>query len=144
MAKERTRDDVELDLEWEKKQKKLLLICTAICCGLGLIIGVVAGIAEGDLETFLLGSFCGIWFGTGIGLAISYFPIIPHMFKQRVKEGGGCLGEGCFDSVKDLLIGILIWLVIFSALGPIGFLVRFLLSNHKIKKYEKELSGFGQ
>jgi len=140
MAKERTREDVEWDLKWEKGQKKLLLICSAICTGIGLIIGVVYGISEGELSLI----FMGIWFGAGAGNAISYLPAIPHMFKRSVMEGGGCLGEGCLESVKDLLIGIVIWLVIFSFLGPIGLLIRVLIGNSKIKRYEEELSGYGQ
>jgi hypothetical protein len=148
MAKERTRDDVEWELEWEKKQKKILLICSAIFCGLGIIGGVAFGIAMGSGDiviNIIAGVFVyGVWLGTGIGGAISYIPHIPHMFKQSVREGGGCLGEGCFDSVTGLLKGILIWLVIFSVLGPVGLLIRFLLAKHKIKQLEKELSGFGQ
>jgi len=142
MAKrERTKEYVEWELEWEKKEKKLLLICTAICSGLGLIIGVVAGIQSGEEIATIIGIIiAGIWIGTGIGLVISYFPHIPHMFKQRVQESGGCFGEGCMDNVTDLIKGLLIWLVILSALGPIGFLVRYLMGNHTIKKLEKELS----
>jgi len=113
MAKERTREDVESELWWEKKQKKLLLICTAIFAGIGIIIGLVLGISEGDTGTIFAGFFGGLWIGTGVGGAISYLPEIPHMFKQSVKEGGGCFGEGCFDSVKDLLLGILVWMGIF-------------------------------
>jgi hypothetical protein len=145
MTKERTRDDIERELEWEKKWKKILLICAAICAGIGIIIGAILGITEiGDIEGFFGGFFGGLWIGTGVGNIISYLPGIPHMFKQRVKEGGGCLGEGCFDSVKDFLIGLLLWMGIFTVLGPIGLLIRFLLSNHSIKKLEKELSEFGQ
>jgi len=145
MATEKTRDDIEWELEWEKKEKKLLLICTAICAGIGIIIGAIAGITEGGgAESFFGMGFLGLWIGAGVGGAISYLPSIPHMFKQRVKEGGGCLGEGCFDTVKNLLIGILIWLVIFSLLGPIGLLIRILLANRKIKQLEKLLSEFGQ
>jgi len=136
MAKERTKEDVEWELAWEKKEKKLLLICTAICAGIGLIIGIIAGISEGSAGIII----AGLWIGTGVGLAISYFPSIPHIFKETVKESGGCFGEGCIDNVIYLLKGILVWLGIFSALGPIGFLIRYLMSNHKIKKLENELS----
>ena len=140
MAKERTREDVEWDLKWEKGQKKLLLICSAICTGIGLIIGVVFGMSEGELSMI----FAGIWIGSGVGNAISYFPAIPHGFKQSVREGGGCLGGGCLDSVLDFLKTIVIWLLIISALGPIGMLIRVLIGNSKIKRYEEELSGYGQ
>jgi len=140
MAKERTRDDVEWELEWEKKNKKFFLICCAVCTGIGLIAGIVMAIIEGN-PIYVLGL---LWVGTGVGNIITYIPYIPHMFKQSVREGGGCFGEGCFESVKDFLIGILIWMGIFTVLGPIGLLIRFLWSNHRIKKLEEELSEFGQ
>jgi len=146
MVKERTREDIEWDLEWEKRWKKILLICSAIFCGLGIIIGAVLGITEGGgIEGFLGGFFGGLWVGTGVGGFISYIPNIPHALKRAAREGGGCSNsDGCFESVKDLLIGILIWLVVLSMLGPIGLLVRFLWGKYKIKKFERELSEFGR
>jgi hypothetical protein len=142
MARERTREDVEWELEWEKGNKKFFLICSAICAGIGLIIGAITGITStGGIEGFFAGFFGGLWIGAGVGNIISFFPRFPHMFKQSVREGGGCFGEGCFDSVKQLLIGVLVWMVIFSALGPIGTLIRFLWCNHSIKKLEKLLNG---
>jgi len=140
MAEERTREYVEWELEWEKKQKKFFLICCAICAGIGLIVGIVMAISDGA-PMYVLGGF---WIGTGAGNIISYLPAIPHAFKQKVKEGGGCFGEGCFESVKNLLIGLLLWMGIFTVLGPIGLLIRFFISNHSIKKLENELSEFGQ
>jgi len=139
MAEEkRTKEDVESDLQWEKFQKKLLLIGSAICCGIGLIYGLIN--AHGESENFIM----AIWIGIGAGGFISYLPAIPHMFKQRVKEGGGCLGNGCIDNITELLKGIVFTLIFLSALGPIGLLVRFLMSRHRIKKLERELSSFGQ
>jgi len=142
--KERTKEDVEIDLWWEKKEKKLLLICSAICCGLGLIVGLVVGITEGGSDIIFAGIFGGLWIGTGVGVFISYLPRIPHNLKQEVKEGGGCLAEGCSDIVINFLKTIAIGLIILSALGPIGLLIRFLWGKHEIKKLEKELSSFGQ
>ena len=139
MAEERTREDVEWELEWEKRNKKFFLICSAVCAGIGLIIGIVMAITDSSPEY----TFLGLWIGAGGGNAISFFPRIPHMFKRSVKEGGGCFGQGCFENVKDLLIGIVIWLFIFSALGPIGTLIRFLVCNHSIKKLER-LLGSGE
>jgi hypothetical protein len=129
------REDLELEIAWEKREKKILLICSAVCCGLGLIIGVVAGISNGDLGSALLG---GIWIGTGIGSSISYIPEISRDFKKAMK------GEGFGEALKTAFIGILVWFFIFGVIGPIGLLIRVSIKNNKIKKLEKRLSTAGQ
>jgi len=126
------KEKIENDLWWEKRQKKIILICSAVCCGLGLIIGVVA--TSGN--DVMAGIFWGIWIGTGIGGAIGYFPTIPHVFVQAMRE------EGFGEALKNTLIGIFFFLIIFSLLGPIGLLIRVLRMNYRIKKFEKQLSGF--
>ena len=131
------RDGLEFDLEWEKKEKKRLLICTAVCSIIGFIIGLAVGISEGDIEVVFGGIFGGIWLGAGVGGAISYLPVIPHTFKNMVAE------EGCFEGIKSLLIGVAIWVIIFTFLGALGFLIRFLMANHKIKKIQNSLDAAG-
>jgi|TergutMp193P3_1026864.scaffolds.fasta_scaffold33110_2 uncharacterized BrkB/YihY/UPF0761 family membrane protein len=129
------RESLIWDIEWEKREKKILLICSAICAALGLIIGIVVGISESGV---FMTAFMGLWIGTGIGGAISYVPDIPYVFKQTMKE------EGFGEAVKSTLIGILIWFFIFWFLGLVGLLIRVLIKNHKIKKLEKRLSDIGQ
>jgi len=129
------REDINSDIEWEKREKKILLVCSAVCCGLGTIIGIVVGIR--GIEVFS-SVFAGLWVGTGIGGAISYFPTIPYVFKDTMKE------EGFGAALKTILIGILIWVFVFGFIGPIGLLVRVLIRNQKIKKLEKCLNNLGQ
>jgi cell division protein FtsX len=126
------KEKLEFDLAWEQKEKKILLICTLVCFVIGTVIGVVTGISEGE-AAFVI--FAGMWFGVGIGGAIGYIPSIPYLFKQSVKEEG--FGEG----IKSAFVGILIWVFIFAALGLLGFLIRLLVKNHKIRKLQKRLSG---
>ena len=126
-----SKEDLEQDIWWEKREKKILLICSAICCGIGLIIGVVT--ADGDGSTI----FYGIWFGAGIGGAIGYIRSVPYTFKQAVEEEG--FGEG----LKSTLLGLLFWLIIFAIAGPVSLLIRILRMNFKIKKFEKRLSELG-
>jgi hypothetical protein len=129
------REDLILNIEWEKREKKILLICSAVCCGLGLIIGIVSGVRDSNV---FVAVFMGLWIGTGIGGAVSYVPNIPYAFKQTMKE------EGFGEALKTTLVGILIWFFIFWIIGPIGLLVRVLIRNHKIKKLEKRLSVLEQ
>ena len=129
------REQLELDIAWEKREKKILLICSAVCCGLGLIIGTIVGISEGGIENIIIYIFVGMWAGTGVGGALSYVPGIPYAFKKSMKE------EGFGGALKSTLLGILIWFLIFWIIGPVGLLIRVLMRNHKIKKLQKRLGG---
>jgi len=134
MAKEeKTKEDLEFDIHWEESEKKKLLICTAVCCGLGIIIGVITGIIQSNMENI----FFGLWFGTGAGGVISYITGIPSVFKQAVKE------HGFLEGLKTTLLGILLWVFIFAILGPVILLIRVLIMNYKIKKFKKLLSELG-
>ena len=68
---EKEQEDLMRDIEWEKRERKILLICSAVCSALGLIIGVISGVSwYGDLEGILTSTFGGLWVGTGVGVAI--------------------------------------------------------------------------
>jgi uncharacterized membrane protein len=126
------REEIESDIAWEKREKKIFLICTLVCFVIGTIIAVVVGIDSGiDGSTI----FYGMWFGTGIGGAIGYIRTLPYVVKKTIQEEG--FGEG----IKTVLLGLLVWVLIFAAIGMIGFLIRLLMKNHKIKKLEKSLSA---
>jgi hypothetical protein len=130
----KSKEDLEFDIYWEKREKKILLICSAICCGIGIIIAVITGIKEGfEGDHF----FVGIWFGTGIGGAIGYIRGLPHAFKETMKT------EGFVESLKSTILGLLLWLVIFALAGPVSLLIRILRMNFRIKKFEKQLSALG-
>jgi len=136
MADEKNeRESLAWDIEWEKKEKKIMLICTAVGAGLGLIIGIVVGVQESGVAMMAL---MGLWIGSGIGCALSYIPNIPYAFKETMKR------EGFGEAVKTTFFGILVWLLIFWIIGPVGLLIRLLIRNHKIKKLEKRLSELGQ
>ena len=61
-----------------------------------------------------------MWFGLGSGVAFSFFPDIPGIFRGFYRE------EGFFGAVKSTFIGGGIWFVIFMVAGPIGFIIRFI------------------
>jgi MFS family permease len=128
------RENIEWDIEWEKRAKKILLICSAVCCGLGFVIGLVLGISGGSMEEVLGGIFGGIWIGTGVGGAIGYFPYIPRVFMQDMRE------NGLKEALIGILLGILVWVCIFGLIGPVGLPIRILRMNFRIKKFEKRLS----
>jgi hypothetical protein len=129
------RTDVEVNLAWEKREKKIFLICTLVCCIIGIGTGIGLAVGYGDINIILGGIFGGMWLGTGIGGSVDYFRNLPHIVKEFVKEKG--LGEG----FKAVLIGLFGWVIIFTLLGVLGFLIRLLMKNHKIKKLGKLLSA---
>ena len=130
----KSRKELELEIAWEKRAKKILLICSAVCCGIGLIVGVVYAISEGTFGAVL----GGIWIGIGIGGVIGFIPNTPHFFKQEMEK------KGFGEALKSTLIGILGALIVFSFIGPIGLLIRILRINQRIKKFEESLSEVGE
>ena len=131
--------ELEQEIWWEKRAKKILLICSGVCCGIGLIIGVVTGLQSyGGLGVFanvFSHVFLGIWFGTGIGGAIGYISVIPRVFKETMEE------EGFKSALVSTLLGLLFWLIIFGLLGPVSLLIRILRMNFRIRRFEKRLRG---
>jgi len=129
---EEEREELKFDIEWEKRAKKILLICTAICCGIGLIIGVAQGIVmqESILDVLLGVLLFGIWFGPGLGGAISLFPSLYYVHKEAKKRG----------EENSSAVFILILFLFFLFVGPIGLLVRVLRMNYRIKKFKNQLS----
>jgi hypothetical protein len=111
--------DKTFKVEREKKELKTLLILSAV----GFVLGVIIGASGGNV-------LLGMWFGIGIGGALSFISLISSMFKTSVKEQG--FGEG----VKTAFGGIAIWLIIFILAGPIALLVRVLKKNSLIKKLQ--------
>jgi hypothetical protein len=137
-VKNESREDLELDIVWEKRAKKILLICTAICSGLGLIGGAVQGIAmeEGMLSVVAFVVAYGIWLGPGLGGAISLIPMHRYLQKEARNRGE--------EASKFTAISNLIEFVFILFVGPLGLLVRILRMNSRIKKFEKRLSALGQ
>ena len=133
-----SREDLEFDIVWEKRARKILLICTAICTGLGLIGGAAQGIAmeEGIMNVVVFVVAYGLWLGPGLGGAISRIPMMHYIQKEARKRGE--------ESARNTLILNLIEFFFFLFVGPLGLLVRILRMNSRIKKFEKRLSEFGQ
>jgi hypothetical protein len=133
-----SREDLEFDIVWEKRAKKILLISTAICSGIGLIGGAVQGIVmdEGILNVFAFVIAYGIWLGPGLGGAIRRIPIHHYLQKEARKRGE--------EATKFAIILNLIEFFFLLFVGPLGLLVRILRINSRIKKFEKRLSEFGQ
>jgi len=120
------KNNIEFNIWYEERAKKILLICSAICFGLGLIFGVVVLTDANSLST---GIFLGIWYGTGLGGVISLF---PRLFRAH-KESG-----------KKLSLGLtLVLSLFFMLIGPISLLIRILRMNYRIKKFKKQLSALG-
>jgi len=123
---EEEREELKFDIEWEKRAKKILLICTAICGGLGLIIGVSIAISEGIFGVAL----GGIWLGIGFGGAITFVPLI---FRVHMRE----------DQESPIWVSIIFFLF-FAIIGPVGLLIRILRLNHRINNLENELNALGK
>jgi len=130
---EKRREDLEFKIYWEKRAKKILLICTVICSGLGFIGGIVGGIMSGGgIYNFVMYIVAwGIWAGPGLGGAINIFPRMYYWHKEAKKRGEG-------DVDATFISNLIIFLVFFFA-GPIGLLIRILRINSLIKKYERQL-----
>jgi zinc transporter ZupT len=131
---EKRREDLEFKIYCEKRAKKILLICTAICAGLGLIGGVVAGIVGKSIYDFALAVVAwGIWAGPGLGGAISIIPLLHSVQKEAEKRGE--------DESQNTFIFNVILFVLFFLAGPVGLLIRILRMNFKIKKFERQLKA---
>jgi hypothetical protein len=130
---EKLREDLKFDIWWEKRARKILLICTAICCGLGLIGGVAYGI-EGSENVLMSVLVFGIWFGPGLGGAVSIVPILFEAHKEAKRKGD--------DEQASFWISVVLFFIFMFA-GPIGLLIRILRMNHRIKNFEEQLSASG-
>jgi len=130
------REELEFDIAWEKRAKKIILICSAICGGLGLIIGVVIGIKEGGISLFVGGFLGGLWIGTGLGGAIS---LVPRFFRHQIEahDRGGEKAEEHAITFNFIMFFFLLFA------GPLGLLIRVLRINHRIKDFEEQLSALG-
>ena len=107
------------ELEIAKKERKTLLICSAI----GFFLGTIFGAAEGSV-------LMGMWFGTGVGAGISLIVFIPRLFMNVFRE------EGIKEAFKVAGIGSAVWFLLFMFAGPITLLVRVLKKNSEIKKLQ--------
>jgi len=108
-------------------KRKIMLIGAVI----GVIIGAVIAISGSyyaDNPLYELGVrgvvhpdavFAGIWFGIGFGGNIDLITDIPRLFSIGLER------DGLVEAIKTTLGGSLVWAIIFTVLGPIGFLVRF-------------------
>jgi len=121
------------DVLWEKRQKKILLICSLIGLILGTIVGVIVTmvIEMGDMEEIIGAAIAGMWMGTGLGSALSYLPVLPSVLAQTFRE------EGFIAAIKTLFFVGIIGFIVFSFIGPIGFLIRLIKINIKIKNLQK-------
>ena len=133
MAKlEKLREDLEFDIAWEKRARKILLICTAICCGLGLIYGVAYGTDVGGSQNVLMSVLLfGIWLGPGLGGAVSLVPILFEAHKEAKRRGE--------DPESSFWLSVVLFFILVFA-GPVGLLIRILRMNYRIKGFEKRLS----
>ena len=126
MAEEenKSKEELESDIAWEKRARKILLICSAVCCVIGLIIGMALaqdGGSSSDISYM-------IWFGIGLGGALTKF------FKFS-------------NAYNGTTISSIFWLVLFLFFffaGPIALLIRILRMNSRIKEFEGQLSALGQ
>jgi len=100
-----------------RKEKKVLLILSAI----GFVLGAIIGGSDGSI-------LMGMWFGIGIGGAVSFLPVIPGIFMSGFRR------EGFVEAVKTTVLGGIIWFIIFMVAGPIGLLIRILKINKKMKE----------
>jgi len=98
-----------------KKERKALLILS----GIGFILGIIIGASSGNV-------LLGMWFGIGIGVALSYLPEIPGIFMQVFRR------DGFVDAIKVSIGGGFVWFILFMLAGPIGLLVRVLKMNKQI------------
>jgi len=129
---EKRRENLEFNIYWEKRVKKILLICTAICSGLGLIGGIVAGIIGRSIYDLAMGVVAwGIWAGPGLGGAISIIPVLHYSQKEANKRGED-------ESQNTFIFNVIFFLIFFFA-GPVGLLIRILRMNFRIKKFERQL-----
>jgi len=111
--------DENYEVVTEKKELKILLICSAV----GFVFGTITGLVNGD-------AFLGMWLGIGIGGAISFLPEIPGIFMGWFRK------EGFIAAIKGTALGGAIWLAIFVIGGPIALLVRVIKKKRKIKKLQ--------
>jgi len=107
----------------EKKELKILLICSAIGFILGTIIGANGG---GTVEIIL-----GMWFGIGVGGALTLLDILPYTYKETLHE------RGFEEAIKEFFKTLIFLLIAFTLAGPIGFLVRVIRKNIIIKKLQR-------
>lgn len=92
-------------------KRKTMLIGAII----GAVIGAIIGSANPDPSTV----FAGIWFGVGFGGNIDLIADIPGMFSIGLER------EGLWEALKVTIFGSLVWAIILTLFGPLGFLVRF-------------------
>jgi len=84
---------------------------------IGAIVGAVIGAIIGSTDPSSV--FGWIWFGVGFGGNIDLIADIPRLFSFILERGG------LLEAIKAAVVGSLIWAVILTLFGPIGFLVRF-------------------
>jgi len=132
-AKDTSNIENNNDILLEKKERKIILICSVVGLVLGLITGVIIAVNIGgsDLEGIVIGAIVGMWVGTGLGSALSFLPMFPHLFMSVFKE------EGFFAAIKTILIAGIGGFILFWCAGPIGLLVRVLKINSKINGLQK-------
>jgi len=127
---EKTKEDLEVDIVLEKKARKILIICSAVCCVIGIIAGVGLAV-EGD-SSFV---WTTIWISIGLGGALTKLPIfsVAHL---SASKGGGII------ETLSAIFWIALFLVFLFA-GPVGLLIRILRMSIRINKFEEQLSALG-
>jgi len=135
--REETREELEADIAWELRAKKILLICTAVCSGICLVGGMIYSILlsrDNLLVGICAGIFFGVWIGPGLGSAVSLFPVFNRMHKVAKEKG---------EEGDNFIFNLLLFLA-FLFIGPVSLIIRILRINHIIKKLKKRISRLPQ
>jgi len=91
----------------------------------GAIIGAIVGFIIGVIISVIVGGppiaiFAAMWYCIGFGGNIDFISNIPGVFSTKMEK------YGFEEAVKTIIAG-LIFVLIFTILGPISFLVRFFI-----------------
>lgn len=121
-------DDVK-DL---KKEIKKINVLSCVFGIIGVLCGIIFGAMEGGFEAAAAYSILGIWIGTGLGggffTLFESFGLFPFIFKR----------DGFTEACKVAIgYGFLLFIV-FTFIGPLGWLVRVLQRKSKIKKLRNQ------
>jgi tetratricopeptide (TPR) repeat protein len=90
---------------------------------IGGIIGAILGIS-GSWE----GIFIGLWFGIGFGGSMDTFRSCWRVFLHTKEK------DGFIEAIKTSFIGGIFLLILWTVLGPVGHLNRYIIRIFKIRK----------
>jgi len=138
---EKTIRELEIEIERQKKQRKILIICSTVGFIIGLVFGVISAILDATKPNEYIAMtgvekakefLWGIWLGTGFGVFLSSFSIVTYIYNKTAEKHGS--GKGLLAAA---LWGIGFWGFIFGGGGFIGLALRLLIIFFIIKRCEK-------